>query len=164
MFNKKKHNFDFYIKLLNLSRNLFFYRKIGLKDNFETRLFLMFFHFSIIMIIFKKKGKKFDQNTYDNLFYNIENNLREIGLGDVSVNKKMKDLNKILYDILLKLQIESEHKFKINKKIIIKYFPELSDQNNHKFIGFVQYFEHFFDFCFELSLDNVINDIEDFKF
>ena len=116
------------------------------------------------MIIFKKKGKKFDQNTYDNLFYNIENNLREIGLGDVSVNKKMKDLNKILYDILLKLQIESEHKFKINKKIIIKYFPELSDQNNHKFIGFVQYFEHFFDFCFELSLDNVINDIEDFKF
>ena len=26
---------------------------------------------------------------------NIENNLRELGFGDVSVNKKMKDLNKI---------------------------------------------------------------------
>ena len=61
----------------------------------------MFIHFSIMMIIFKKK-KKFDQKSYDILFHNIENNLRELGFGDVSVNKKMKDLNKILYDILLK--------------------------------------------------------------
>ena len=33
-------------------------------------------------------------------FHNIEYNLRESGLGDVSVNKKMKEFNKILYDIL----------------------------------------------------------------
>ncbi len=116
------------------------------------------------MIIFKKKGKKFDQNTYDNLFYNIENNLREIGLGDVSVNKKMKDLNKLLYDILLKLQIEDDNKFKINEKIVLKYFPELSEQKNHKIIEFIKYFEHFFDFCFDLSLHNVLNNIEDYKF
>ena len=65
----------------------------------------MFIHFSIMMIIFKKKGKKFDQKAYDSLFFNIENNLRELGYGDVAVNKKMKDLNKILYDILLKINI-----------------------------------------------------------
>ena len=65
----------------------------------------MFFHFSIIMLIFKKKGELFDQKSYDNLFYCIENNLRELGFGDVSVNKKMKDLNKILYDILLKVDL-----------------------------------------------------------
>ena len=41
-------------------------------------------------------------------FYNIENNLRELGFGDVSVNKKMKDLNKIFYDILLKIKLESK--------------------------------------------------------
>ena len=46
------------------------------------------------MIIFKKKGSKFDQKSYDNFFHNIENNLRELGFGDVSVNKKMKELNK----------------------------------------------------------------------
>ena len=34
---------------------------------------------------------------------NIENNLRELGFGDVSVNKKMKELNKVLYDILIKI-------------------------------------------------------------
>ena len=37
-------------------------------------------------------------------FSYIENNLRELGFGDVSVNKRMKDLNKIFYDILIKLK------------------------------------------------------------
>ena len=63
----------------------------------------MFIHFSIILILFKTHQIKFPQNEYDNLFYCIENNLRELGYGDVAVNKKMKDLNKILYDILLKI-------------------------------------------------------------
>ena len=90
--------------LLKLSRNIFFYKDINLKDTFETRIYLMFFHFSILMIIFKNKNKKFDQKQYDQLFFNIENNLRELGFGDIAVNKKMKDLNKILYDILLKIK------------------------------------------------------------
>ena len=90
--------------LLKLSRNIFFYKDINLKDTYETRIYLMFFHFSILMIIFKNKGKKFDQKQYDQLFNNIENNLRELGYGDIAVNKKMKDLNKILYDILLKIK------------------------------------------------------------
>ena len=80
----------------------------------------MFVHFSIMMIIFKKKGKKFDQISYDSVFLNIENNLRELGFGDVSVNKKMKDLNKILYDILLKISKENQESFKVNKAIILK--------------------------------------------
>ena len=77
---------------------------------------LMFFHFSIIMIIFKKKKKNLIKKLYDFFFHNIENNLRELGFGDVSVNKKMKDLNKIFYDILLKIKKKDEKKkFKINK-------------------------------------------------
>ena len=61
-----------------------------------------------MMIIFKKKGTKFEQKSYDFLFLSIENNLRELGFGDVAVNKKMKDLNKILYDILLKIEQKDE--------------------------------------------------------
>ena len=105
IFKSKKHTLSLYNILLHLSRNIFFYDKIRLPDNFETRIYLMFIHFSILMIIFKKKRKKFDQNAYDQLFHNIENNLRELGFGDVSVNKKMKELNKVLYDILLKLEL-----------------------------------------------------------
>ena len=44
-------------------------------------------------------------------FMHIENNLRELGFGDVSVNKKMKDMNKIFYDILFKIEKNDSNKF-----------------------------------------------------
>ena len=153
-----------YITLLNLSRNIFFYKKIGLPDTFETRIYLMFIHFSVMMIVFKNKGKKFNQKSYDSFFHNIENNLREMGFGDVSVNKKMKDFNKLLYDILLKLNKKNDvNEFKLNEKLIIDYFKELKDAKNTKYIDFERYFTNFYNFCFELPLDNMIRDSLNFK-
>ena len=103
---------------------------------------------------------------YDSLFNNIENNLREMGLGDVAVNKKMKDLNKIFYDILLKIDRENVdvNKFKINKNLIIKYFEDLKLEEGEKISLLESYFDSFFNFCFELKHDNVINNIKNFKF
>ena len=118
----------------------------------------MFFHFSIMMIIFKKKNVKFNQKSYDSLFHNIENNLRENGLGDVAVNKKMKDLNKILYDILLKIDNIGNLHFNLNNPLGFKYFKVLKDDKQHKYLHFESYFSGFYNFCFELSLDNMIRD------
>ena len=123
----------------------------------------MFFHFSILMIIFKKKGEKFDQNEYDNVFNSIEYNLRELGFGDVSVNKKMKDLNKILYDILLKIDNSENDSIKINKSLIIKYFNQLNDKDSQKYLDFERYLNDFYKFCFELSLENMIREAIKFK-
>ena len=153
-----------YSTLLNLSRNIFFYKKIGLPDTFETRIYLMFIHFSVMLIVFKNKGKKFNQKSYDSLFHNIENNLREMGFGDVSVNKKMKDFNKLLYDILLKLNKKNDvNTFKINEKLIIDYFKDLKDTKNTQYIDFERYFSNFYNFCFEIPLDNMIRDSLNFK-
>ena len=149
--------------MLNLSRNIFFYKKIDLSDTFETRVYLMFFHFSIIMIIHKKKGKKFNQSEYDDLFHNIENNLRELGFGDVSVNKKMKDMNKILYDILLKIDLKKDDSFELNKNLVFKYFTDLNHNNSLKYQEFERYFINFYKFCFELSLENMIREAINFK-
>ena len=157
------HTNELYNTLLTLSRNLFFYNKIKLNDTFETRIYLMFIHFSIMMIIFKKKEKKFDQKSYDSLFFNIENNLRELGYGDVAVNKKMKDLNKILYDILLKINNSENDSFKINKSLIIKYFNQLNDKDSQKYLDFERYLNDFYKFCFELSLENMIREAINFK-
>ena len=160
----KIHTTDLYSTLLNLSRNIFFYKNIGLPDTFETRIYLMFIHFPVMMIVFKNKGKKFNQKSYDSFFHNIENNLREMGFGDVSVNKKMKDFNKLLYDILLKLNKKNDvNKFKINEKLIIDYFKDLKDTKNTKYIDFERYFSNFYNFCFELPLDNMIRDSLNFK-
>ena len=150
---------------MNLSRNILFYKNLRLSDKFETRIYLMFFHFSIIMLVFKKKRKKFDQDNYDFFFHAIENDLRELGFGDVSVNKKMKEFNKILYDILLKIEQDiKDEKFKINKKLILKYFAEIKSEDSRKISLLESYFDNFFNFCFEINHDNVIEEIQNFKF
>ncbi len=123
----------------------------------------MFMHFSIMMIIFKKKGKKLDQESYDNLFHMIENDLRELGYGDVTVNKKMKDLNKILYDILLKMEKSSHNVFSVNEKMIFKYFKEFNYTKSSKYNDFEWYFLSFYKFCFELPLESMLRDALNFK-
>jgi cytochrome b pre-mRNA-processing protein 3 len=152
-----------YNTLLTLSRNIYFYKNTDLVDSFETRIYLMFLHFSIFLIIFKKKGKKFDQKDYDSLFLSIENNLRELGFGDVSVNKKMKDLNKILYDILLKVRNDNKDEFNINKKLIFKYFKSLDMKNDSKYNAFESYFLKFYEYCYNLPLDNIVKNSINFK-
>lgn len=158
MFAKpKNHKNDLYNILLKLSRNIFFYTNIKLSDNFETRILLMFIHFSILMIITKKKGLKFNQKSYDYLFHCIENDLREMGFGDVTVNKKMKDFNKILYDILLKIKADhNSDLFKINYNLISQYFDNFEDQNSDLYRDFELYFLEFYNFCFELPVENMV--------
>ena len=163
MIFNKKHNTDLYNTLLGLSRNIYFYKNLKLPDKFETRVYLMFIHFSIILIIFKNKSVEFNQKIYDSLFNNIENNLRELGYGDVAVNKKMKDLNKILYDILLKINNVENDSFKLNKNLIIKYFNHLNDKDSQKYQDFERYLNDFYKFCFELSLENMIREAIKFK-
>ena len=159
----KKHKNDLYNILLKLSRNIFFYTKIKLPDSFETRILLMFIHFSILMIISKKKGSKFNQENYDFLFNCIENDLRELGFGDVTVNKKMKELNKILYDILLKIELDHESNlFKINYNLIFKYFDNFKGQKSHFYRDFELYFLKFYNFCFELPVENMVSKSSEF--
>jgi len=86
-----------------------------------------------------------------------------LGQGDVAVNKKMKEMNKLFYDILLKLNIQKEEKFEINKNLILTYFPELKELNVNKYDFFKRYFEQFYHFCFELSPKNMIKDVLKFK-
>ena len=122
----------------------------------------MFFHYSVILFITKNRKIKPDQESYNNLFFCLENNLRELGFGDVSVNKKMKDLNKIFYDILIKLS-EKNTVFNISKTIIYKYFDVLKN-NDTKREEFELYFRNFYNFCFELPHNNMLKEVHKFKY
>lgn len=145
-----------------MSRNLYFYEKIKLNDTFETRVYLMFIHFSIILIVFKNKKINFPQDSYDDLFYCIENNLRELGFGDVAVNKKMKELNKYFYDILIKLN-SGQNGFKLNEKLVSKYFDQLNNVKDIKYKNFEEYFVNFYNFCFDMDIKIMLKEIQNFK-
>ena len=56
-------------------------------------------------------------------------------MGDVSVNKRMKDLTKIFYDILIKLNSSKDNNFTVNEKLTFKYIQIISNKNNIKLIS-----------------------------
>ena len=122
-----KYN-DLYNKIISLTREKFFYTEISLKDELITRIYLVLFHLGFILKLLKKnnKNKKLAQNIYDSFFINIDLHLREIGHGDVSVNKKMKDLIKLFYEILL----YCEQWDIIGSKDKMKFLKNLFDNNN----------------------------------
>ena len=150
--------------MVELSRNKFFYSDIKLADNFETRGLLIFFHFIIILRLKKdNKLKKNFQDLFDNIFQNIEINIRELGYGDTKVNNTMKNLNKIFYDILYKLDKNNEATFQDRLDLLNKYFfnnKKNTDQNTDKL---AKYMDQFNDFCFDLNIDNVLNGSIEFK-
>ena len=122
-----KYN-DLYNKIISLTREKFFYTEISLKDELITRIYLVLFHLGFILELLKKntKNKKLAQSIYDSFFINIDLHLREIGHGDVSVNKKMKDLIKLFYEILL----YCEQWDTIGSKDKMKFLKNLFDNNN----------------------------------
>ena len=160
-FRYKKHNY-IYNNLVELSRNKFFYKDLNLEDKLENRAILIFAHLSIILRLIKrqKKNSNLSQEIYDNIFLNLENNIREMGHGDVTVNKKMKDLNRIFHDILLKFIDKNE---KIQPIEISKFFFKKEEANkiDDKIKG---YFEKYHHFCFDIINKNMIKDIINFKF
>ena len=96
----KQHNNQLYNNLLQLSRNKFFYQEVLLEDKVENRVLLIFFHFALILVLAKGKNKEKEaQKIFDNIFQNIEYSLRELGEGDVSVNKKMKNLSRLFFTL-----------------------------------------------------------------
>ena len=94
LFKNKDHSVEkIYQNIVEISRSKFFYIDYGLDDSFETRFDLIIFHAFIIFYFYKVKklGKStIPQKLFDHMFNDFENNLREMGFGDIAVNKKMK--------------------------------------------------------------------------
>jgi cytochrome b pre-mRNA-processing protein 3 len=158
-----------YNKILFLSRNKLFYTKFSLADTFQNRINLIFFHISFIFIKVNKNREKivyinFHQKLFDLLFYQIELNMRELGHGDITVNKNMKFLVKVFYDILLFCQDYQKKGKEYKRTFFCQY---LKSNTNKKIIindNLIKYFYAFQTFCFDLSSDSVLKGELKFKF
>ena len=154
----KKHNNQLYNNLVKLSRNKFFYQEALLEDKIENRVLLIFFHFALILSLTKGKNKEKErQSIFDNVFQNIEYTLRELGDGDVAVNKKMKNLSRIFYDILIALDKNDSTTLNKNSDLLKKYFLNKEKKVVANIEKLSDYFNKFNNFCFDLDVKNMLN-------
>ena len=108
---------NFYNNLVKLTTNKSLYEGIiNNKDTFSDRLSIFLFHFAFILKEFKnKKNEKTLQKLYDFNFRQLELSIREIGYGDQSINKKMKDYINTFHGILSEIHFWDDMNY--NKKI-----------------------------------------------
>ena len=158
---RKSQENKLYSKILFLSRNKLFYTKLNLNDTFQNRINLIFLHISFIFIKIKQKNenlyhKEFYQKTFDFIFKKIELNMREIGYGDTQVNKNMKFLVKIFYNILLNCENYNKKNSKNKNLFLLEYLTINNNKKDTNNIGLVEYFDKYQAFCLDFSLDNVL--------
>jgi len=150
-----------YNKIIYLSRNRMFYTKFNLTDSFQNRINLIFLHLSFLLnkINYKSKSKKhkeFEQKVFDLTFNNIELNMREIGYGDVTVNKNMKFLIKIFYKMLLNCENYNKKNENDKFKFLLDYLSSNDQTKAQINTNVVDYFNKYQAFCFDLCLDSVL--------
>ena len=128
-----------YNNLINFTRNKDLYKNLKREDNFSDRLILFLLHFSFFLKNFKnEENKKILQEIYDFNFRQLELSIREIGYGDQSINKKMKDYINLFHSMVSDIHFwDNLSKSEKLKKISIF----LSDFQNNEYL--LDYFEDF---------------------
>jgi len=151
---------NIYNSLVNLSRNKSLFSIFTDKDTFSDRMLILLFHFAFFLKEYKSNvDKEYLQKFFDYFFRQIELNLREIGYGDVSINKKMKDYINIFYSILDKIHgwntLENE-----KKREILAFYYKLND--NH--VKIVNYFDNFEIYLSKTTLKSFTKSVINHKF
>ena len=128
-----------YNKLINYTRNKDLYKNLNRDDIFSDRLMLFLLHFSFFLKNFKKDENKIIlQEIYDFNFRQLELSIREIGYGDQSINKKMKDYINLFHSMVSEIHFwdELSKSDKIKKiSIFLSEFQNIDD--------LTQYFDDF---------------------
>ena len=146
---------NIYNNLIKLTRNKKLYINLDKNETFSERLIFFFFHFALFLKHYKKLlPKKNLQELFDFVFRQIELSIREIGYGDVSVNKKMKDFINLFYSILDKIEKSDLNNSENQIDLFKKY---LNSDKNLDF--YVDYFNNYRLFLAENTLNNFTKDI-----
>jgi cytochrome b pre-mRNA-processing protein 3 len=130
---------NIYNNLVSLTRNKDLYRGFKEPDTFSDRLIFFLIHFAFFLKVFKNDNeKKTLQDIYDHTFRQLELSIREIGYGDQTINKKMKDYLNLFYGMIDKFY--DWENLTIEKKTVI-LFDLLNNSADHAYLA--NYFENY---------------------
>jgi cytochrome b pre-mRNA-processing protein 3 len=144
-----------YNNLIKFSRNKELYKSLNREDNFSDRLTLLLLHFAFFLKNFKNEENRIIlQEIYDFIFRQLELSIREIGYGDQSINKKMKDYINLFHSMVSEIHFWKN--FSKTEKLE-KFSIFLSDFN--KIDDLLDYFEIFNDDLSKKTLNSYLKSV-----
>ncbi|MBD1170468.1 ubiquinol-cytochrome C reductase [Pelagibacterales bacterium SAG-MED02] len=144
-----------YNNLINYTRNKELYKNLNREDNFSDRLTLFLLHFSFFLKNYKNnENKTVLQEIYDFNFRQLELSIREIGYGDQSINKKMKDYINLFHSMVSEIHFWGDLSKSAKLKKISIF---LSDFGNNEYL--LDYFEKFNDDLSKKTLNSYLKSV-----
>ena len=146
---------NIYNSLVNLTRNKTLYNDFIKQDTFSDRMIFFLFHFAFLLKAYKNEcSKKTMQDVFDYIFKQLELNIREIGYGDVSVNKNMKNYINLFYNILETVEKWEKLKKNDQQKVLLKYLNLTT--NNEKIMN---YFENYLNYLKNNTFNSLLKGV-----
>ena len=156
----KNNYLNIYNNLIKLTRNKSLYLKLEKNDTFSDRLIFLFFHLAFFLKQYKSSIPQNElQDLFDFIIKQIELSIREIGYGDASINKKMKNYLNLFYSILEKIESTNIDNNENHMDLIKKYIN--TDIN---FDFYANYFNKYRLFLAKNTLNNFTKDILNLNF
>tara|TARA_Y100001980_G_C14505024_1_gene280671 strand:+ start:386 stop:853 length:468 start_codon:yes stop_codon:yes gene_type:complete len=149
---------NIYNNLIKLTINKNLYKNFKNQDTFGDRMVFFLFHFAFFFKSFKnEENAKILQDIYDYCFRQLELSIREIGYGDQSINKKMKDYINLFHSLLSKIHFWDNLSVK-EKRDFISMFINKSDNNDY----LIDYFNEFSNKLKKKTLNSFIKSVSNF--
>jgi cytochrome b pre-mRNA-processing protein 3 len=152
----KKEYLNFYNNLIKLTTNKSLYKHVlNKQDDFSDRLTLFLLHFAFILKQFKnRENEKKLQELYDFNFRQLELSIREIGYGDQSINKKMKDYINLFHSIISEIHFWDKLELAKKKESLIKFLENFGDIEY-----LVDYFNNFNEHLSKNNLNSYLKSV-----
>ena len=146
---------NLYNNLIKLTTNKKLYEGLTKQDTFEDRLVLFLIHFAFFLNVYKnEKNSKIIQDIYDLNFRHLELSIREIGYGDQSINKKMKDYINLFHSILSEIHFWGSSDYSKKEKILSNFL-----KNFDKIENLTIYFDEFRENLLKKTLNSYLKSV-----
>ena len=159
MYNKTlfmiKTYMSFYNSLVEMTRNKDLYKNFKSQDEFSDRLVFFLIHLAFFFKVFKKEeNTKALQEIYDFIFRQLELSIREIGYGDQSINKKMKNYLNLFHSLIDKIHYWND--LEDNKKTQI-FDTFIENSSNNQFL--TEYFNNYYNILKNNTLNSYLKSV-----
>ena len=146
---------NLYNNFIKLTTNKSLYKDHDKQDTFNDRLVLFLMHFAFFLKVFKSRdNEKRLQEIYDFNFRQLELSIREIGYGDQSINKKMKDYINLFHAIVSDIHFWNNHDFVKKREIVSKFLENFKNTED-----LVVYFDKFMENLSKKTLNSYLKSV-----